>query len=131
MNERLAKRIQSTVFSTKQDIEHALVETLVDIGGQPHTVRSAKNSLSAVLGKAKKGEAQLIGKTPEEMTVVMSLKDLVDVVSAAAKPQTLGESLRAMGFEPAKRSVTLRPLPKTNRLTRYRETDAVKDSSAV
>ena len=124
MDERLVKRIRGVAHSSPQDIEASLLEMVVELGGAPLTVRRARDSFSAVLHKARAGTMQLIGRMPEEMTVVISLKDLVQLVGAAAKPQTLGEALDAMGFKPAAgHKRVLRQGHKRNPLKRYREED--------
>ena len=125
MDERLVKRIRGVAHSSPPDIETSFLEMVAELGGAPLTVRRARDSLSAVLRKARSGTIQLIGRTPEEMTVVMSLKDLVELVGAAAKPRTFGEALDAMGFKPAvgcKRVV--RQGHKRNPLKRYRGEDS-------
>jgi alkylated DNA nucleotide flippase Atl1 len=125
MDERLVKRIRGVAQSSPQDIETGLLEMVSELGGAPLTVRRARDSLSAVLHKARAGTMQLIGRTPEEMTVVMSLKDLVELVGAAAKPRTFGEALDAMGFKPAVgHRVVVRRGRKRNPLTRYQKGDA-------
>lgn len=108
MNERLARQIKTAALSGKQDVETGLVEALIAVGGDPLTVRGARDTLSAVLGKARQGAARIIGHNREEMTVVMSIKDLADIVRVASKPQSFGEALDAMGFKPVSRRFTVR-----------------------
>ena len=73
MGERLVKRIRGAAHSSRQDVEASLLETLIDIGGPPLTMRGARDRLGAVLGKARNGTMQLIGRTPDDVTVVISL----------------------------------------------------------
>ena len=107
MDEKLARQIQDAVRSGDKDVKTELVEAIVDLGGNSLTVRHARDTLSAVLGKARKGKAQLIGRKREEMIVVMSLQDLVDIIFMAAKPPSLGDALDAIGFKPVSRKVTV------------------------
>lgn len=123
MDERIVRRIQNAGRSSRQELETGLAETLVDVSGGARTVRGARDNLSAVLSKARQGAVQVIGRKTEEMMVVMSLKDLVDVVSVAARPQSLAEALAGMGFKPAGRRVVVRHGRKREPLTRYGEND--------
>ncbi|MFB9980176.1 hypothetical protein ACFSQQ_11100 [Mesorhizobium kowhaii] len=126
MDERLTRQIQGSSGTSKEEIETGLVETLVEVGGDPLTVRGARDTLSAVLGKVKKGSVQLIGRRKDEMTVMISLKDLVDLVSVAMRPQTFGEALDAMGFEPLGRRIVVARGRNRRPLKRYREIDDLK-----
>jgi hypothetical protein len=124
MDERLMKRIRDVARTSDQNIETSLIETLVELGGARHTVRGARDKFGAVLGKARNGEAQLIGCTPEDMTVVISLKDLAELVRMVAEPESFGEALDAAGFKPAVgRRIVVREGREQNPLTRYREED--------
>jgi hypothetical protein len=131
MDERLVKQLQIAALSTGKETEAALVETLVDQGAQPLTVRHARDTLSAVLGRAKKGEVQLIGTDTDEMAVVMSLKDLAAMVSSSAKPPTLSEALSSVGFEPANRTMTVRQSQDREPLTRYDHRDTRPSKMAM
>ncbi|MCY1745888.1 hypothetical protein [Ensifer sp. SL37] len=87
---------------SRQDITDGLAETVVQIGGDPLTVRKAKEELSAVLGKARNGVPQVIGniKKADDMAEVISVKDLAELVTAARQQETFGEALDAIGFKP-------------------------------
>ncbi|MDK1376832.1 MULTISPECIES: hypothetical protein [unclassified Sinorhizobium] len=102
MDARILKQVQDTRNASREDIADSLVETIVRIGGDPLTVRKARDELSAVLGKARNGMPQLIGnrKESEDITVVISLKDLAELITAARQGETLGEALDAIGFKP-------------------------------
>jgi hypothetical protein len=102
MDARILKKVQVARNASRQDITDGLVETIVEIGGDPLTVRKAKDALSAVLGKVRDGVPQVIGnlKKVEDMAVVISVKDLADLVSAARRQETFGEALDAIGFKP-------------------------------
>lgn len=102
MDARILKKMQVARNASRQDITDGLVDTIVQIGGDPLTVRKAKDELSAVLGKARSGLPQVIGnrKKSEDMVVVISLKDLAELVTAARQQETFGEALDAIGFKP-------------------------------
>jgi hypothetical protein len=55
-----------------------------------------------VLGKARNGVPQVIGniKKADDMAVVISVKDLAELVTAARQQATFGEALDAIGFKP-------------------------------
>jgi hypothetical protein len=102
MDARILKQFQVNRNASRQDITDGLVETIVQVGGDPLTVRKAKDELSAVLGKARSGFPQVIGnmKKADDMAVVISVKDLAELVSAARHQETFGEALDAIGFKP-------------------------------
>ncbi|MBP1871889.1 hypothetical protein J2Z19_001601 [Ensifer adhaerens] len=102
MDARILKQVQNARKATRQDLVDGLVQTIVQIGGDPLTVRKARDELSAVLKKARNGIPQAIGnpKTTEGMTVVISLKDLAELVAAAREGESFGEALDAIGFKP-------------------------------
>ncbi|MBO9128040.1 MULTISPECIES: hypothetical protein [unclassified Rhizobium] len=103
MDARILKRVQLARRVSRQDIIDSLVETIVQIGGDPLTVRKAKDKLSAVLGKARNGVPQVIGniKKADDMAVVISVKDLAELVTAVRQQQkTFGEALDTIGFKP-------------------------------
>ncbi len=66
------------------------------------TVRKAKDELSAVLRNARNGVPQVIGnlENPDDLAVVISVKDLAELVAAARHQETFGEALDAIGFKP-------------------------------
>ncbi|OCP35745.1 hypothetical protein [Ensifer sp. LC163] len=102
MDARILKQVQDARNASRQDIANGLVETITQIGGEPLTVRMAKDELSAVLGQARNGIPKLIGnrKKTEDMTLVISLKDLAELATAARQGETVGEALDAIGFKP-------------------------------
>ena len=102
MDARILKQVQETRNASRQEIADGLVETIAQIGGDPLTVRRARDELSALLRKARKGIPQLIGspKTNEDMVAVIALKDLAELVIAARQGESLGEALDAIGFKP-------------------------------
>ena len=102
MDRGLLKLVREAALRSKQDLESSLMATIIDLGGEPLTVRRARDGLSTVLRDARSGKMQVIGRAPEDMTVVVSLRDLAELVSVASKPpKTFGEALDEMGFRPA------------------------------
>ncbi|MBB5574396.1 MULTISPECIES: hypothetical protein [Rhizobium] len=102
MDARILKKVQVARNANRQDITDGLVETIIQIGGDPLTVRKAMDELSAVLGRARSGIPQVIGnmKKADDMAVVISVKDLAELVTAARQQETFGEALDAIGFKP-------------------------------
>ncbi|MEA3537060.1 hypothetical protein [Rhizobium sp. CC-YZS058] len=102
MDVRLFKQVRAACNASTEKVADGLVGTIVEIGGDPLTVRKAKDRLSAVLQKARNGVPQLVGgpKKGEEMAVVISVRDLAELVVAARQQETLGEALDAIGFKP-------------------------------
>ncbi|QSY95917.1 hypothetical protein J2J97_08405 [Rhizobium bangladeshense] len=102
MDPRILKQLQENRNASRQEIADGLVETIVQIGGGPLTVRKAKDELSAVLGKARSGVPQVVGnlKKTKDMTVVISVQDLAELIAATWHRETFGEALDAIGFKP-------------------------------
>ncbi|WP_457579187.1 hypothetical protein [Ensifer adhaerens] len=102
MDARILKQVQESRNASRQVLADRLVKTIVQIGGDPLTVRRARDELSAVLRKARNGIPQLIGSptASEDMAVVIALKDLAEFVIAARQGESLGEALDAIGFKP-------------------------------
>ena len=102
MDSRILERVRNARNASRQDLADGLVQTIVQIGGNPLTVRKARDELSAVLKRARNGIPQVIGnpKTTEDITVVISLKDLAELVTAAREGESFGEALDAIGFKP-------------------------------
>lgn len=100
MDARMLRQVARN--ASRQDITDGLVETIVQIGGDPLTVRRARDELSAVLRNARNGVPRVIGnhKKADDMAVVISVKDLAELVAAARQQETFGEALDAIGFNP-------------------------------
>lgn len=101
MDARILKQVQESRDASRQVLADRLVETIVQIGGGPLTVRRARDELSGVLRKARIGIPQLIGTpTPnEDIVAVIALTDLAELVIAARQGESLGEALDAIGFK--------------------------------
>lgn len=102
MDARLLEQVKVARNAITENFAERLVETIAQIGGDPLTVRKARDELSAVLKKALNGIPQLVGGTKkgDEMAVVISVRDLAELVVAARQQETLGEALDAIGFKP-------------------------------
>lgn len=102
MDARLIKQAQAVSDSSTETVANRLVETIVQIGGDPLTVRKARDELSAVLEEARNGIPQLVcgTKKGDDMVVVISIMDLAELVVAARQQETLGQALDAIGFKP-------------------------------
>lgn len=101
MDQRLMTALQVIGSMNRQEAATALASAFAAVGAGRHPVRAARNSFDAIVVRARKGPPQLIGARSRNMTVVMSLSDLVDIVRVAAKVQSFGEALDAAGFRPA------------------------------
>lgn len=101
MHQRLVTALQSVGSMGKQEAAAALVSAFVAAGASRHLVRTARDGFNDIFAQARKGAPQLIGHQPKDMTVVVSLADLVDIVRVAAKGQSFGDALDAAGFRSA------------------------------
>jgi hypothetical protein len=113
MDQKLLTTLQTIGRLRRQEAEVALVSAFSAMGGSRHPVRAARDGFNDILTQARNGTPQLIGHKPKDMTVVMSLSDLVDMVEIAAKRQSFGEALDAEGFRPVsgKKIVTREGFP--------------------
>ncbi len=102
MDSRILRQVQDACNARRRDLTDGLVKTIVQVGGDPLTVRKAKDELSAALRKVRNGIPQVIGnlKKTEDLAVVISMKDLVELVTVARNRETFGEALDAVGFKP-------------------------------
>ncbi len=102
MDPRVIKRVQESCNGSRHAITDGLVDAIVQACGAPMTVRKAKDELSAVLRNARNGVPQIIGnlEKPDDLAVVISVKDLAELVTAARHQETFGEALDAIGFKP-------------------------------
>jgi len=101
MNQGLVTALQAVGSMNRQEAATALASAFAAVGAGQHPVRAARNSFDAIVARARKGPPQLIGTSSRNMTVVMSLGDLVDIIQVAAKRQSFEEALDAAGFRPA------------------------------
>lgn len=101
MDARIIRYIQAAFGTNRSDTTNRLVEAIVQISGDPLTVQKAKDGLSAVLGRARNGVPQAIGSlaNPNDIAVVISVRDLAELVTAARRQETLGEALDVVGFK--------------------------------
>ena len=108
MDTKLTEFARTASFSDSVELRKGLVDAIVEVSGDPMTVRVAKDGLSSVLAKAKDGTAQLIGRQTDELGVVLSVADLVELIKSASHPLSFGEALEASGFKPANRKLSKR-----------------------
>lgn len=100
MNQGLVTALQAVGSMNRQEAATALASAFAAVGAGRHTVRAAQDAFNAIVAQARNGTPQLIGRKAKDMTVVMSLADLVDIIQIAAKKQSFGEALDAAGFQP-------------------------------
>jgi hypothetical protein len=92
----------------RSELESALSELLVrGSGGRPLTVKGARDHFSAVNRSVKSGQIQVVGGSPDDQTVLLSVRDLATMIQAAASQLTFGAALAASGFEPAAHRILL------------------------
>jgi len=101
MDPRLVTALQAVGSLSRQEAASLLISTFAAVGAGRHPARAAGNSFDAIVARARKSPPQLIGASSRNMTVVMSLTDLVDIIQVAAKRQSFGEALDAASFQPA------------------------------
>lgn len=99
MDPRLVTAIHAVSSMDRKEAATALV-SFRSVGVGRHAVRIARDRFDDILSQARKGTAQLIGHKSKDMTVVMSLAELVEMIQAAREKQSFGEALDAAGFNP-------------------------------
>lgn len=105
MDQRLVTAIHAVSSMDRQEAATALVAALRAAGVGRHAVRTARERFDTIRNQARNGTPQLIGHKAKDMTVVMSLYDLIEMTQAAAKKQSFGDALDAAGFRPVPISV--------------------------
>lgn len=121
MNEMLVERIRSVSQSENpslRDVETGLAQVFEELG-TPLSVQAARDGFSGVLRKARDGKVQVVGRRSEEMTLVISIKELAAFILAASKPPTFGDALDAAGFRPVEHRAVLREGRPREPLVRY------------
>lgn len=84
----------------RKEAAAALVSAFRSVGVGRHTVRTARDRFDTIRSRARNGSPQVIGHKSKDMTVVMSLAELFEIIQAAREKQSFGEALDAAGFNP-------------------------------
>ncbi len=66
------------------------------------TIRSARDTFTKLLARARDGSVLLVGKDRGEQAVILSVTALANVIKAAAGGISAGEFLAATGFKPSR-----------------------------
>lgn len=100
MNE-LARQIREVGATTPEpDALAAAARKLVEASGEPLTIRGARDTFSSVMKRARRGELQVIGRKPDEMAVLISLKGLVEMIRETPSTQSFADALIEAGYVP-------------------------------
>jgi antitoxin (DNA-binding transcriptional repressor) of toxin-antitoxin stability system len=103
MDERLLRKVQSARSENRQGLAKGIGDAIVELsGGKALTVREAKDTLSKLLERVRSGAPQVIGMSKDQ-AVLISLKDLAEIIAASERKETLAEALDTVGFKPYRR----------------------------
>lgn len=94
MDKQLAQRIRDAAHATENSKER-LQEAMVEL---------ARRTLEVEQAGAAQGAPTVLtatGNAPGEMTVVLSMNELIEIIELVARTQSFGEALDAAGFVPA------------------------------
>lgn len=128
MDQRLMTALQTVGSMNKQEAAIALVLAFRAVGVGRHIARATRDRFNNILSQARNGTPQVIGLRPKEMTVVMSLSDLVEIVQVAAKGLSFGEALDAAGLQPLSgKKITVREGFPPEPLVRWKNKGAGSD----
>jgi hypothetical protein len=103
MERKLLNRISDLAVASEGDVVEGLQELLSGSSDGSLTVRAARDSFTKVLARARSGDMQLIGKKLDDMAVVISLKDLAELVRSSTRGVSFGSLLE--GQKPLGRRV--------------------------
>lgn len=121
MNEMLAERIRTVSQSENpslSDVEMGLAQAFEALG-TPLSVQAARDGFSGLLREARNGTVQVVGRRGDDMTVLISIKELAAFILAASKPVTFGDALNAAGFSPLDHRTIIREGRPREPLVRY------------
>lgn len=110
IRDRMEKRVITELAKISERGEPQLtakvLETILASCGGTLSVREARDTLSKVLSRARAGSVQVIGRDIENMAVVMSVRDLAELV-ASFRPSSFGSALDEIGFRPLGRRIKI------------------------
>jgi hypothetical protein len=86
--------------SGEADAMKAVERLLEKATGAPLTVKTARDTFTKMLARAREGDMQLFGRKTEDMAVMVSLQDLAALVRASRKALAFGSALDEVGFVP-------------------------------
>jgi hypothetical protein len=102
MDVQLLAGIEKICSLPENQLEMELGKLLEDRGSSSAiTIRSARDSFTKLLARARAGSVQLVGKDGGEQAVILSVTVLANVIKAAAGGISAGEFLAATEFEPS------------------------------
>ncbi|WP_074471578.1 hypothetical protein [Bosea sp. BIWAKO-01] len=94
MDKQLAQRIRDAAHATENSKER-LLGSLVELARRPLEIDRPGAAQDAPTVLTATGDA------PGEMTVVLSINELIEIIELVARTQSFGEALDAAGFVPA------------------------------
>jgi hypothetical protein len=85
----------------RDELVEALSDTFVRLSNEGiMTVKAVRDQFSSINRLAKAGQAQVIGRSPQDQTVILSVQELASIIQAAASSMTFGVALDVAGFVP-------------------------------
>ncbi|MBB4001259.1 hypothetical protein [Aurantimonas endophytica] len=97
----LTERLRKAVTLGPTDALVMVADFLIEVTGAKLTAQAARDNLPELLDRVRKGEIQTIGTAPEEMVLLVSVRDLTGIIRSVSQPETLGDPLDAIGFLPS------------------------------
>lgn len=107
MEKRVVTELAAITAVDESQIVSEALRIILANSGDAVTVKAARDSFSKLLGRARAGDIQIVGRTTADMTVIMSIKDLAKLV-AATQPLTFGSGLDDIGFKPLGRKIKIK-----------------------
>ena len=104
-----------------KDPHHALeylIQVLTKDAGPALRVREARDGFTSVLRQVRKGKVQVIGTEPRNQVVLITAKDLCDLLVSLQEQRSFMDALRAMpDYDPPKRCIAFTERPRSREYT--------------
>ena len=106
METPLLAAFSSLPLDHRETLRTAL-STLLARQTESMTIKRARDNFPAVNRRAREGQLQLVGSTPEDQTVIISVEDLATMLQAAARTLSFADVLAQADFRPKRREIEL------------------------
>lgn len=106
MESKVITELAKLATRGEPQLAEKVLDTILASSGEALTVTKARDTLSKVLNRVRGGSVQVVGRNAETMAVVMSVRDLAELV-ASLRPSSFGSALDEIGFKPLGRRIKI------------------------
>lgn len=97
MEKRVITELATISAADVSQIASEALKIILANSGDALSVRAARNNFSKLLSLVRGGDVQVVGRKLEDMTVVISIKDLARLL-ADTRPLSFGHAMDELGF---------------------------------